>query len=172
MTYGLSVQASVATPGLNAGHALTVEAPLTSLIDAPAVLFVQVGKILTADGDTLMLDSHLLPVTTSMSPPAPEPAAVSYMPATNVAPLTIPVDFASQGAERGLRTPIRPLILECELANHPDKAFVRQLISDLQHGCCIGYTGPQFSHTSEHLSSAFEAPSVIDANLKKKIAAG
>ena len=94
------------------------------------------------------------------------------MPATNVAPLTIPVDFASQGAERGLRTPIRPLILECELANHPDKAFVRQLISDLQHGCCIGYTGPQFSHTSEHLSSAFEAPSVIDANLKKEIAAG
>jgi len=121
VTYGLSVQSSVATPGLNAGHALTVEAPLTSLIDALAVLFVQVGKILTADGDTLMLDSHPLLVMTSMPPPAPEPAAFSYVPVTNVASLTILFDYVSQGAERGLRTPILPLILNCELANHPDK---------------------------------------------------
>ena len=27
-----------------------------------------------------------------------------------------------------IRTPLRPLILKCELTNHPDKAFVQQLI--------------------------------------------
>ena len=40
-------------------------------------------------------------------------------------------------------TPIRPFILECELSDHLNKAFVRQLIHDLQHGCTIGYNGPQ-----------------------------
>ena len=44
------------------------------------------------------------------------------------------------------RTPVRPLILECELHDHPDKAFVEQLLSDIRQGCNIGYTGPQL-HT-------------------------
>lgn len=39
-------------------------------------------------------------------------------------------------------TPIWPFMLKCELSNHPDKAFVRQLIYKLQHGCTIGYNGP------------------------------
>jgi len=34
----------------------------------------------------------------------------------------------------GTCTPLGPLVLECELCNHPDKAFVQQLISDLTHG--------------------------------------
>ena len=45
------------------------------------------------------------------------------------------------------RTPLQPLILECELANYLGKAFVQQLISDLHilHGCAMGYEGPQFN---------------------------
>ena len=36
-------------------------------------------------------------------------------------------------------TLLQPFMLEWELSNHPDKAFVRQLIDNLQHGCNIGY---------------------------------
>ena len=43
-------------------------------------------------------------------------------------------------------TPIRSFLLKCELSFYPDKIFVRQLIDDLQLGCSIGYTGPQFAH--------------------------
>jgi len=119
MTYGLSVQVSVVTPGLNTGHAPTSHFPDRCSV----VLFSQVGKILTAEGDMLMLDSHpLLPVMTSTPPLAPEPAVASYMPVINVAPMTIPVDFANKGAEQGLRILLRLLILECELVNHLDKA--------------------------------------------------
>jgi len=116
-----------------------------------------------------MLDSHpLLPVTL---PPAPEPAVVSYMPVTNVAPLTIPVDFASQGAEWGLWTPIRTLILECELANqelanHPNKPFVRQLISDLQHDRL--YRTTIFSH----LSSALRHHQLLTPTSRKRLQLG
>ena len=42
-------------------------------------------------------------------------------------------------------TPLRPLILECELTDHPDKAFVKLLLSDITQGCNIGYTSPQFA---------------------------
>jgi len=62
-------------------------------------------------------------------------------------------------------TPLRPLVLECELRNHPDKAFVRQLISDLTHGCNIGYTGPQFTHTAHNLQSSFANPYILDDTL-------
>ena len=37
-------------------------------------------------------------------------------------------------------TPLRPFILEGELCNHPDKAFVELLLSDIRQGCDIGYT--------------------------------
>ena len=69
-------------------------------------------------------------------------------------------------------TPIRPFILECELSNHPDKAFVKQLIYDLQHGCTIGYNGSQFANLAKNLTSAHQQPEVIDAALKKECEAG
>jgi len=69
-------------------------------------------------------------------------------------------------------TPIRPLLLEHELSFDPDKVFVRMLIDDLQHGCSIGYTGPQFAHIAANLPSAFQQPSIIDAALEKECQAG
>ena len=52
-------------------------------------------------------------------------------------------------------TPIRPFILERELSDHLDKAFVRQLIHNLQHGYTIGYNGPQFANLAKNLPSAY-----------------
>ena len=52
------------------------------------------------------------------------------------------------------------------------KAFVRQLIHDLQHGCTIGYNGPQFANLAKNLPSAHQQPEVIDTALKKVCEAG
>ena len=69
-------------------------------------------------------------------------------------------------------TPIRPFILEWELSNYPDKAFVEQLIHDLLHGCSIGYSGPQFAHSAKNLASASQKPDEIDATLDRECKAG
>ena len=69
-------------------------------------------------------------------------------------------------------TPIRSFLLERELSFHPDKVFVRQLIDDLQYGCSIGYTGPQFAHQANNLLSAHQQTTVIDATLQKEYAVG
>ena len=63
-------------------------------------------------------------------------------------------------------------MLERELSSHPDKILVRQLIDDLQHGCSIGCTGPQFAYLAKNLPSAFQQQSVIDATLQKECKAG
>ena len=68
---------------------------------------------------------------------------------------------------RGPWTPLRLLILECELSNHPDKAFIELLLSDIQQGCNIGYTGPQFAHTTQ--SSV--CPSLLDDALEVECSA-
>jgi len=54
----------------------------------------------------------------------------------------------------GACTPLRPLILEWELSNHLDNTFVKQLINDLEHGCNIGYLGPQFACLATNLALA------------------
>ena len=60
----------------------------------------------------------------------------------------------------------------CELTAYPEKAFVWQLIDNMQYGCSIGYTGPQFAHFPKNLPSAFQQPNVIDAALDKECAVG
>jgi len=65
----------------------------------------------------------------------------------------------------GACTPLRPLILECELCNHPDKAFAQLLLSDLRQGCNIGYTSPQFAYIAHNLQSSFVNPSILDEAL-------
>jgi len=69
-------------------------------------------------------------------------------------------------------TPLRPFIIERKLSNYPDQVFVRQLIDNLQHGCAIGYAGPQFTHIASNLQSASQQPEVIDATLKDECSAG
>ena len=69
-------------------------------------------------------------------------------------------------------TTVHTYVLECELSDHPDKAFVRQLIHDLQHGCTIGYNGPQFANLAKNFPSAYQQPEVIDTALKKECEAG
>ena len=66
---------------------------------------------------------------------------------------------------------LRPLIIECELVNHPNKVFV-QLISDLVYGYSIGYNGSQFSANAKHLSSTLQHTDIIDESLKKETEAG
>ena len=69
-------------------------------------------------------------------------------------------------------TPLRLFMLERELCNYPDKVFVRQLIDNLQQGCTIGYTGPQFTYLAQNLQSASQQPEVIDATLRDECEAG
>ena len=42
------------------------------------------------------------------------------------------------------RTPLHAFTLMDELATHPNQNFVHELIHNIQHGCSIGYNGPQF----------------------------
>ena len=69
-------------------------------------------------------------------------------------------------------TPLRPFVLKRELSDHPDKAFVKELINDLSHGCSIGYKGPQFSYHATNLLSAYQHPKTIDATLSKECELG
>ena len=78
----------------------------------------------------------------------------------------LPVD------QQGLVSPIQTLKLERELASHPDKGFVSQLLSNLRHGCSIGYEGPHFSHTAQHMPSAYVHAHIISASLAKECTAG
>ncbi len=93
-------------------------------------------------------------------------SAVTVLTPSGTVPSVLPLD------QHKLVTPLRPLELERELVNHPDKDFVSQLIHNLQHGCRIGYTGPEFTHIAHHLPSALAQPTVIDEALQKECRAG
>ena len=67
--------------------------------------------------------------------------------------------------DKKLRTPIRLHALQAELAIHPDWTVVHQLIYDLQYGCDIGYTEPQFSHYSNNLPASFLHASTLDGSI-------
>ena len=109
-----------------------------------------------------------------MAPVTVTPVTTSIT-ATLVAPqTTLPTNamgsppHLTEVSHPGSRTPLQPLVIKWELVNHPDKAFVEQLIKDLVHGCSIGYHGPQFPAIAKHLSSALQHTSVIDKSLKKR----
>ena len=70
------------------------------------------------------------------------------------------------------RTPVNAHHLYLELSAHPDQPFVKQLLHNLQYGCAIGYAGPQFSHCSNNLPSAFQQPSILDITLASECSAG
>ena len=59
-----------------------------------------------------------------------------------------------------------------ELAAHPDQNFVHELIHNIQHGCSIGYNGPQFAHCSKNLPSAYQQPLILDNALAQECNTG
>ena len=69
-------------------------------------------------------------------------------------------------------TPLRPLAFERELESHPDKAWVKQLVQELQHGFHTGYEGDRFPLTAGNLRSAHEHDEVVDEALQKELSAG
>ena len=78
-----------------------------------------------------------------------------------VVPITVPGSALTRTVPFSKPTPWTPLqsfILERELSDHPDQAFVKQLINDPCHGCFISYKGPQFSYYANNLVSAYQHP--------------
>ena len=69
-------------------------------------------------------------------------------------------------------TPIDIDKLETELANHPNRTFVSNLLSMLREGARIGYSGPRFSRVSPNLISAVQHPEVVTLNLNKEVNLG
>ena len=55
------------------------------------------------------------------------------------------------------------------ISSHSNKLFVSQLIDDLQHGCSIGYAGPQFTHLANNLLSVYQQAHIIDATLQERV---
>ena len=158
---------------------------------ALVALFVQANKILASllHSEVLDLlspseipDQDLSPAETStMALAIATPVATSTTVTSVVPHLILPVGATgshlphpTEPSGPGSRTPLRPLIIERELADHPDKAFVKQLISNLIHGCSNGYHGPhdQFAANAKHLSSALQHTNIIDESLRKETEAG
>ena len=69
-------------------------------------------------------------------------------------------------------TPLDVHKLALELASHPDRSFVYNLVNALRYGTRIGYLGPQKNRVSRNLISASQHPEVITANLNKEIQLG
>ena len=69
-------------------------------------------------------------------------------------------------------SPIDIYRLELELAAHPDRPFVSDLLSLLMEGARIGYSGPRTSRVSPNLISAAQQPELVSSTLQKEIALG
>ena len=54
--------------------------------------------------------------------------------------------------------------LELELATHPDRNFVYNLLSTLKEGARIDYTGPRSDRVSPNLISSAQHPEVVSLN--------
>ena len=65
--------------------------------------------------------------------------------------------------------PINIYHLELELATHPDRTFVHNLLSTLKEGVRIDYTGPRLDRVSPNLISAAQHPEEVSLNLQKEI---
>ena len=123
---------------------------------------------------TSLVHNHCPPsVETSTFTPALNPIVYSAMSAKSaqdntqsvLAPPYLWGSLLTTLDKWGPCTPLRPLILECELSNHPDKAFVKLLLSDISQGCNIRYTGPHFTSIAKNLQSSTILPSILDDSL-------
>ena len=66
-------------------------------------------------------------------------------------------------------TPLQPQTFARLLNNHPDQAFVSKLITSLQTGFDIGYSGPHSPLIVPNLHSASIHPHIVDEALEKEI---
>ena len=131
-----------------------------------------VGSAITAT--TCMCAVAVIPAVTS---PYPAP---SNHPATQVPPSHPHPASVARSKVRQLRRRLKPQVstpidiyrLELELANHPDRNFVSNLLSTLKEGARIGYSGPRSSRVSPNLISATQHPEVVTLNLQKEVTLG
>ena len=65
-------------------------------------------------------------------------------------------------------TPLRPQTFARLLNNHPDQAFVSKLLTSLQIGFDIGYSGPHSPLVAPDLHSASVYPHIVDEALEKR----
>ena len=69
-------------------------------------------------------------------------------------------------------TPINAQLLHQAITSYLNQAFVAQPIHNFEHGRAIGYSGPQFLHYCNNLSSIFQQPSMLDNVLDSEYSAG
>ena len=69
-------------------------------------------------------------------------------------------------------TPLCASSIAYQLRAHPDRIFAQALVSDIEEGARIGYTGPRATQHSRNLRSAAINPSVITQTLHKECAEG
>ena len=103
-------------------------------------------------------DAAALPV------PTPPRNAPSHSPAVRTRALD-PATVARSKVEQQwhnhkpvVSLPIGIYHLELELATHPDRNFVYNLLSTLKEGACIGYTGPRSDQVSRTLFRQHSTP--------------
>ena len=87
-------------------------------------------------------------------------------------PLPTPLTRENNATIPPLPTPINVDILEHVLLDHPNRAFVEKLCSNLRYGADIGYTGPRVPRFSKNLPTALTQPEIVTRNLAAEIALG
>ena len=120
------------------------------------------------------------PTCAAAAIPAPTPLrnAPSHSPAAPTRPQDLATAARSKVEQQRLNhkplvsSPIDIYRLELELATHPNRNFVYNLLSTLKEGARIGYTGPRSDRVSPNLISAAQHPEVVSLNLQKEIALG
>ena len=105
--------------------------------------------------------------------PTSSPTAPSNSPATPARFLSLATEARSKVNQ--LRRHQKPFVsspidiyrLNLELADHPDRDFVFNLLTTLKEGARIGYSGPRSVRVSPNLISAAQHPDVVSLNLQK-----
>ncbi|CAH3132596.1 unnamed protein product [Porites lobata] len=106
------------------------------------------------------------PTCAAAAIPAPTPPrnAPSHSPAAPTRPQDLATAARSKVEQQQLNhkplvsSPIDIYRLELELATHPNRNFVYNLLSTLKEGARIGYTGPRSDWVSPNLISAAQHP--------------
>ena len=121
---------------------------------------------------TLTCATATIPVP---SPPRNAPSRCPAAPTRPQDPSTVArskVEQQRHNHKPVVSSPIDIYRLELELATHPNRNFVYNLLSTLKEGARIGYTGPRSDRVSPNLISAAQNSDVVSLNLQKEVALG